>query len=102
MQTTRWSYVFSYRIHGPQDTRSESTGTAHSPEPLDEFGLQDLVLGDLLLSEDARDNGWDRTNTVITRFHYAEMPPVPVPDVSQADGTVSRDESPAREDTDGV
>lgn len=102
MQTTRWSYVCTFRVHGPQDTWLDTSASVHSPESLDELALQELVLGDRLLWEDARDNGWDRTNTVITRFHYTELEPVPVPDVSPEDGTVSRDESPAREDTDGV
>lgn len=102
MQTTQWAYTFSYRIHGPEDTSAEPSGTAHSQDPLDEITLQGLVLRDFLRGQDARDHGWDGTNTVITRFTYTVMSPVPVPEVSPEDGTVSRDKDPGRQDNDGV
>lgn len=102
MTTTQWAYTFTYRIHGPGDTCAEPSGVAFGSDRLTEIQLQESALNDFLTRDDAKDNGWDRTNTVITRFHYTELEPVPVPDVSPEDGTVSRDESPAREDTDGV
>lgn len=102
MTSTQWAYVFNYRVHGPQDTWLDTSGSAQSPEPLDELALRELVLGGRLLWADAMDNGWDRTNTVITRFHYTELPPVPVPDVSPGTGTVSLDKDTERQDSDGV
>lgn len=97
--TSTWAYVFTYRIHGPSNTYAEPSGTAYGfTAPLTEFQLQDEVRDNFLLSQDARDNGWDASNTVITRFHYTEIECGPVPDVSQ-DGVPGQTE---RQDTDEV
>jgi hypothetical protein len=102
VQMTQWAYTFSYRIHGPGDTSADLAGTAHSLNPLDEIALQEFALKDFLRGQDARDHGWDVANTVITRFTYTEVSPVPVPETSQEDGAVSRDKDTGRQDNGGV
>lgn len=102
MTTTQWAYTFTYRIHGPGNTCAEPSGVAFGSDRLTEIQLQEDALNDFLTRDDARDHGWDTANTVITRFHYTELEPVPVPDVSPGDGTVSRDGDTGQEDSGGV
>ena len=92
MSQTQWGYVIQCRVQGPQDTWAEPEGTVSSHVPVEELALQELVLSDFLTHRDARDNGWSRDNTVITRFAWTELSPVPVPDVSAERDTPGPDE----------
>lgn len=86
-----WGYVFSYRVHSQDGDAWEVTGRQLSPgRDMSELELQEHVLS--CLGQSLRDDGQDvrDEDLVITRFSYATVPPVLVPDIEQAGQDMSR------------